>query len=1055
MPKYDYVRQIFNRGTNYVNPRNHLIVGQSSRADNVDFTTQSVRRRKGRRRAYKAYNASTGSPSLHKRFYLVDTTGSTSKYTFIAYGAYDGDGGSFTSGFVKANSDWSDASPAGITAFTAINSPNTTDNSLYYQDSAGYDSGPITWTSGALTDAFSSKSWCYLFPTYTSTDDEDNTLNVPMRTDGSKMYLHGLVPPNALVIGDTEGTTMPAESEWKKNIYEAASARVAGEAHDIALDSSGQPHVVYEDSDGDFRHSYRVGTTWTTETFDTGVTGGSNTMSIAIDSEDTIHVAVGLAIPDLVYYYKPDGSSWVSDGAIDTAGGLTWVSIMADSDNVPHVVGDNGASDVGYWNRSSGSWSAEETIATGTYPYGDAKMDTTGVIHIAYIDTAGSVNNVEYAFGNAGSWSTETAHSTDSLLQPIAIAIDEDNTAAVLYRNATAGEYQYSDRSAGTWSTPETVASVGAATPEVVDLEFGSNNEAVAVYGTHATEVGGPRLAIGSSDDFHVITGEANPLISIARRISSSWSTATVATTPPDAMYAYYNSYRYYYKLTAEYSDGRLGESGPSASLIVNLSSPISATNTHTLDLADSANRYDMTDDVTRIYVYRTIEGSESDGLYYRVGSVDCTLGVPDNDFVDNVPDEDLVRILDDDKYLPPKYRTAVMWKDRAVIAQLKCRDTTDEDQLDYEEGGIHKNRIRFSRAFRPDIFPANFFLDVVPDGDAGVIQKLIVNQKSNFLYALLDNDVVAIGGDSVLGESGAPFRPRDIANAKGTPAPNSAIYADGRIFYMTIHGIEMIDGFDGRDITSRTIAPLWNMLDSTHPRYADRINMSAISKVVALYDKKTQRIAWFYPSATSTTNDRAIVLHLDIWKETSYLDGVFSVYSGSFAEVANVSQWNGPGDKGEIFGGNAKAADRPYVYRLDFGDVDHKAPTGGDASDKITLNLETRLESMGRPDLLKRFHSGVLRGRSGGDSGDCDMTVTLDVDDGQLSTALGTDINFSNSNYTVERVPLGFPRTAIGVQVALDISTDEAAAVGDGGPLPWELFELAYVVSNIHTRRR
>jgi len=408
------------------------------------------------------------------------------------------------------------------------------------------------------------------------------------------------------------------------------------------------------------------------------------------------------------------------------------------------------------------------------------------------------------------------------------------------------------------------------------------------------------------------------------------------------------------------------------------------------------------------------------------------------------------------------------MWKDRAVIGNLKCRNTGSTVELDNEEGGIHKNRLRFSAAFKPDVWRQLYFLDLLPDGGSGSIKKVIVNPLIDALFCFMEEDVVALQGDSPTGDFGTPFRPRNVAQSKGTPSPESVVEAKGLIFYWTKEGIEVIDGFRARNITSDTIAPLWNSLDSGASHHIDRINPDHIDKVVGIYHPSDERIYWSYPAAASTTNNRILVLDLDLWRMNGYADGVFSVYTGW--DIACFERWGGEGDRGELFGGEAIATDSNWVYRLEFKDADVNGSRSGAALPVTTAAISSKLwlglEDAGRPDLLKDWKSIRVEAKSG----ECLTHIILDVDQGALLRELGSYI-FRNdlgvwgegvwgggevwAGPRIERQAMALPREAKGIRAGLRFETDDVLTAAGLGPEAFELYDIAWSVTPLSTRVR
>lgn len=520
------------------------------------------------------------------------------------------------------------------------------------------------------------------------------------------------------------------------------------------------------------------------------------------------------------------------------------------------------------------------------------------------------------------------------------------------------------------------------------------------------------------------------------------------------------NGEAYYYKLTAEYDNLRLGESGPG---VVSTQEVIGAAVNANVRVTVPAI---TSSDVSRINIYRTINGGDANGTFYFVGSV---AGIAGGTFDDTITDAVLVtrKILESDVYLPPKFRTGCIWKDRAVIGNLKCRNTGSATELDFEEGGIHKNRLRYSRGFKPDSFPQSYFLDIVPDGESGSIQRVIVNPLIDSLFVFMEEDVVALQGDSPTGEAGAPFRPRNVAQSKGTSSPNSVFEAKGLIFYWTKDGIEVIDGFRARNITSQTIAPLWNAQDAGASWYADRVNLDQLALVSGVYVPKEQRIYWAYPSATSAFNNRILVFDIDRWAQNGYGDGAFSIYVGW--DVSTFAHFGGESDHGELFGGEANSADSNWVYRLDYGNADFNGSRNGttitSSVSAISGYLHLGLDDAERPDFYKSWKSLRVQAKSGL----CLAHVILDLESGSTLKELGTyDFQgvigawgsivwgaFTWNGPRITRKAMALPRIANAIRAGVRFETVDVLNPSNVGPDPFELYDVSWTADLIRTRVR
>lgn len=1082
-----YVLAKLTRGLNLVRPPSLLDPGQCQKAENVVFTSSSVKRRLGKLIAYERPTASANPITLLKRFYNLASTGTIEKRFLIVFGT----------NLWYATTDWSDATETQISSFTQLVLPNDTSDTLYLGYGGTLLTTPlaITLVAGTLKHSFASKSWLYLYPDYSSTDDFTRTGQVPMRTKlglptapvadenygTNTLYLHGLVPPLPLVQADT--------TDYKDiaGVYTrlAADAPLAGigiQGFGTAIDKDGNTHITYVDATGGQTLVYlfynKSTGTFTREVVDTANTPTIfNPSCIALDSLGNIWIAYydNTAFDIRVASKLKDAvtASWQLQ-TVDTAGILTEPAMTIDSVDVVHIAYKDATTPSIKYASGRNTWTIE-TIATPEDVAGfgsiDIAVSSANVPHVSWANTA--TGDIRYSNRSGAPWlAVENVDTTPTAGNGLDTSIDLNsaNVPAVVWFDGTGttDAVKYRTRAGGTWgaNSIETIeASLGVnggrphmkfdsgdvphvayrkLTNTLYDLKLANRKTGTSTWNTTVAHTGS-----NFDDPGIAIDANGNPVLSYSEDGLASKPSARFLTGRPA---------KYHYILTAEYDKGILGESGPSAAFTVLLDHEITATTTSTLKLdTGTAGRYDMTKEVTNLFVYRTVENADIASTYYRVGTqaVTNSTGNPSSDFIDAVPDSILVtnRILDKDKFLPPKYKTATIWKDRCVIGNLKTRkrDAPTGTELDLEATGIHKNRIRFSRAFQPDIYPVNYFLDILPDGDSGSIQRLIVSPRIDALLVFMEADTVAVIGDSPLGEIGTVFRPRNIAQSKGTPAPDSVIEANGLIFYWTKEGIEVINGFEARNITSEVIGNLWNNLNVLDPSYADRVNMAQIGLVRSAFDSKNNRVYWAYPSGTSAFNDKVLVLHLDRWIENGYQDGVFSIYTGW--RISTFDVWTGEGDKGEMFGGEADGARHNWTYRLDISDEDERGNVSAQATDAITSQFFMGLDPFGRPDMLKKFHSARINLNGPGDTS---STLTIEVDDNRNLFTMLQSYNFHQTlQGDVKLLQLPINRKAIGIKAGLRFLVLDVLSGGTTGPGPWELFEIGLEISPLTTKVR
>ena len=355
---------------------------------------------------------------------------------------------------------------------------------------------------------------------------------------------------------------------WTEAEVVSTESTSSSQTPSIIDDSEGNIHVAWHDltdylgAGADVDIFYKVWDsstkTWgVTELISSESTGISQSPSIAIDSDNTLHVCwydqtdyLGSSIDyDIFYKYKTSGGSWSLTEVVSTesTAGSIAPDLIIDSEDNLHLtwqdstdyLGSGSDTDIFYKFRASGgSWVAAEVVSTestGTSNAPDLFVDSTGNAHVTWKDLtdylgAGVNYDIFYKlkFSSSSLWSvTEVVStvSTDGSSEP-SVVIDSEDNVHVLWSDSTdysgSGSgpslfYRLKDDHSGTWGLTE-----------VLTLE----TPGASYY---------PYMAIDSADNLHVIwcdhtdyqsSGSDSDLFyKLQDATSSTWGETVVVST--------------------------------------------------------------------------------------------------------------------------------------------------------------------------------------------------------------------------------------------------------------------------------------------------------------------------------------------------------------------------------------------------------------------------------------------------------------------------------------------------------------------------------------------
>lgn len=259
--------------------------------------------------------------------------------------------------------------------------------------------------------------------------NNNGTVNIIQTAINFNSGHHDSIMYNGGTITVSGSATNPA---WKSEIVDAPGS--VGQATSLALDKNNNPHILYYDYYvNSWKYAYKNNGIWYTETFD-NATSDYNKISpnsIALDSSGNPYI-IYPSPEGLKYAYKKNGK-WYKE-IVDSNGG-TYSSIALDSKGNPHISYVlNGA--VYYRFRSDWGWSgaiAVDSDSNSKY-FTSIRVDKQDNAHIAYLKGG---TGVIYASQGGIGFHSETAYSGGQVICPLSrclsLALDSSGNPHITF----------------------------------------------------------------------------------------------------------------------------------------------------------------------------------------------------------------------------------------------------------------------------------------------------------------------------------------------------------------------------------------------------------------------------------------------------------------------------------------------------------------------------------------------------------------------------------------------------------------------------------------------
>jgi hypothetical protein len=255
-----------------------------------------------------------------------------------------------------------------------------------------------------------------------------------------------------------QGAFEVMESLWGNGVrltFEGSySSTSKPNARCIALDSMGEPHIVWYDNrtgDCEIYYNSRAGGTWGPGEKLTASSGTAEFPAIALDSNDHVHVVWSDDRNGAwdIYYKVNDGAGWGSDTRLtDGSGQSRHPSIAVDGEDHLHLVWQNdhsGSPKIFYGSNDGSGWTLAGCIAP--YISGSATpaiaADGFNHIHIAWYRDSGSDDHLYYKCYDGSVWGETVDLAARRSVYGPAIAVDSRNMVHVAWHDARYGGSEY------------------------------------------------------------------------------------------------------------------------------------------------------------------------------------------------------------------------------------------------------------------------------------------------------------------------------------------------------------------------------------------------------------------------------------------------------------------------------------------------------------------------------------------------------------------------------------------------------------------------------------
>ena len=269
--------------------------------------------------------------------------------------------------------------------------------------------------------------------------------------------------PTGTLPWDSLGFAGDAGGQWETEVADAGAG--TGLSFDMVVDSSLQPHIVYRHEEA-LKYTTYDGTDWSREDIAVfGVFGMA--VSLAVDADDTLHLAFYDGDSNTLKYAKREGETWSTPTIVDDSGAVgDYASIAVnDAGDVFISYQDVGNTSLKFASNEGGGWEYFNIDAeSGTGYFTSIAVAPSGLIGIAYAECSGSDTcRPKMAVRDGGGWEVEA----------IGADIYDARHFSALAGDGALGTAYYAEIEAGYGELRFTTGDLGAWDEEVVTSDVG------------------------------------------------------------------------------------------------------------------------------------------------------------------------------------------------------------------------------------------------------------------------------------------------------------------------------------------------------------------------------------------------------------------------------------------------------------------------------------------------------------------------------------------------------------------------------------------------------